>query len=171
MLKRIDKILTDFEEVLNGSFLIAATLLLFVNIVLRYFFHSATTWAEEAIRYAMIWITFFGGSICARNKMHVGIDIFAQMAPPVLKKIMLVTAQLSAALFTALLTIYSFELTMLLVETSQKSPALMMPMWIVYVSMPLGGALMTIRFIVAAYKVYKEKPDDVEADELDLSRL
>jgi len=170
-MNKMDNILSKFEEILNGSLLLAATLLLFVNIVLRYFFHASTTWAEEAIRYSMIWVTFFGGSLCAKNKMHVGIDIFAQMAPPALKKFMLVTAQLTAALFTALLSIYSFGLVKLIIETSQKSPALNMPMWIVYISMPLGGALMTIRFIVAAYKEYKVKPNDVINNEIDLSRL
>ncbi|RYD06992.1 hypothetical protein N752_01485 [Desulforamulus aquiferis] len=86
-MSKFDKALTAIEETVNGALLLSATLLLFINVILRYVFTSSTTWAEEAIRYAIVWVTFFGASLCARNKMHVGIDIFIQMAPPLIKSV------------------------------------------------------------------------------------
>ena len=38
---------------------------------------------------------------------------------------------------------------LLVIQTSQKSIAMLMPMWIVYISVPLGCLLMAIRFLVA----------------------
>ena len=168
---KLDKFISGLEEGVNGTLLVASTVLLFVNIILRYFFKASTTWAEEAIRYAIIWVTFFGGSICARNRMHLGIDIFIQMAPFAVGKVLKGTAQLISAFFTGMLTYYSWQLTQLIIQTAQKSPAMLMPMWIVYIAMPLGSAMMTIRFLVAAYQDFTAKPDDGETCEVDLSRL
>ena len=93
MWNKIDKVLFGFEGYLTGLLLLGSTLLLFVNVFLRYVFHSSTTWAEEAIRYAIICVTFIGNSICARRGSHVGIDIFAQLMPPLGRKIVLATGQ------------------------------------------------------------------------------
>ncbi|KUO51827.1 MAG: hypothetical protein APF76_02750 [Desulfitibacter sp. BRH_c19] len=161
-MSKLDKVLTSIEENINGALLLSATIVLFVNVVLRYVFKNSTTWAEEAIRYAIVWVTFFGGSLCARKRMHVGIDIFVQMAPPLAKKILMACAQLSAALFTALITYFGIVSTQLVIETAQKSPAMLMPMWIVYIAMPLGSALMTIRFVATAIAILKGKSFGVE---------
>ncbi|WP_227767314.1 TRAP transporter small permease [Zhaonella formicivorans] len=174
-MSKLDKVLTAIEETVNGALLLSATAVLFVNVVLRYVFKSSTTWAEEAIRYAIVWVTFFGGSMCARNKMHVGIDIFVQMAPRPVKKVLMALAQLSAAFFTAVITYFGWASTQLVIETAQKSPAMMMPMWIVYIAMPLGSALMTIRFVAAAYAILTDKSFGVdmvvEDGSVDMSRL
>lgn len=175
VIQKINKALMGIEDSVNGFLLLSATIVLFINVIMRYVFHSASTWAEEAIRYAIIWVTFFGGSICVRNKMHVGIDIFVMYAPKLLKKILSAFAQLTGAIFTGFVTYYGWQITVLVIETAQKSPAMLMPMWIVYISMPIGSALMTIRFLAMAWAILTEKSDegqDLEKqNDLDLSRL
>lgn len=171
MLKKIDAVLSALEGGINGALLLSSTILLFINIILRHFFKSSTTWAEEAIRYAIIWVTFFGSSLCAKNGLHVGIDIFAEMLPKNMTKYVLATAQIFGAIFTAFLAFFGWRLTWLIIETGQRSPAMEIPMWITYIAIPLGGFLMTIRFIVAAIEELKKKPELEEACEIDLSRL
>ena len=75
MLNKIDKVLTHVENAITGSLFIASLLVLGWNIIMRKVFHNASTWAEEAIRYAIIWVTFVGSSQCAKSGNHVGIDI------------------------------------------------------------------------------------------------
>lgn len=174
MWNKIEKVLSSFEGYLTGFLLFASTLLLFVNVFLRYFLHSSTTWAEEAIRYAIIWVTFIGSGICARKGSHVGIDLFAQVLPPLGKKIILATGQFVPAVLMAFCTVYGWQMFMLMISTGQKSPAMLMPMSIVYLSMPLGFALTTIEFIAAGIRMLK-KPSEEEppqsAEDIDLSRL
>ena len=175
MWKKIDTILSGFEGYLTGFLLLASTLVLFVNVFLRYVFHSSTTWAEEAIRYAIIWVTFVGSSICARKGSHVGIDLFAQVMPPIGKKIVLALGQIISAIFMGFCTIYGWQMFMLMMSTGQKSPAMLMPMAIVYFAMPLGFLLTTVQFIAAAVRAIRSTPEEEEgpqaADEIDLSRL
>ena len=81
MLNKIDKVLTHVEHAITGSLFIASLLVLGWNIILRKVFHNASTWAEEAIRYAIIWVTFVGSSQCAKSGKHVGIDILVEALP------------------------------------------------------------------------------------------
>jgi C4-dicarboxylate transporter DctQ subunit len=175
MWKKIDRVLGGFEGYLTGSLLLACTIVLFVNVVMRYFFHAASQWAEEAIRYAIVWVTFVGGSICARKGSHVGIDLFAQAIPPLGKKIVLAAGQFVAAIFMAMSTVFGWQMFQLMVTTGQKSPAMLMPMSIVYFSMPLGFALTTIQSVAAVVRVLRANPNDdngpQSADDIDLSRL
>ena len=53
MLNKIDKVLTHVENAITGSLFIASLLVLGWNIIMRKVFHNASTWAEEAIRYAI----------------------------------------------------------------------------------------------------------------------
>lgn len=81
MLNKIDKVLTHVENAITGSLFIASLLVLGWNIIMRKVFHNASTFAEEAIRYAIIWVTFVGSSQCAKSGNHVGIDILVEALP------------------------------------------------------------------------------------------
>ena len=48
--------------------------------------------------------------------------------------------------FTGFMAVYGWELTMKFKKMGQLSPSLMLPVYLIYLSIPLGGALMTIRF-------------------------
>ncbi|SCZ82064.1 TRAP transporter small permease [Acidaminobacter hydrogenoformans] len=169
-MKQFGRLLSWIEESISGFLLISTTLLLFTNVLLRYVFSNSTTWAEELIRYGMIWVTFIGGSICARNKLHVGIDIVLTYFKPFARKVLETIAELMSAFFCAILTLLSFQNTMLVFETAQKSPALMMPIWLVYLAMPIGSFLMTVRFLQSAWKTANDQHKKND-DPLDMSTL
>ncbi len=170
MLRRLADGWNVFEEGLSAMLMISSTLILFVNVVLRYLFHNSTTWAEEVIRYSIIWVTFVGGSVCAKQGEHIGIELFTTLLPPKANKALRVFANLIAAVFVAIFAVYAFKLTMQVIQLNQRSPAIYMPMWIVYSSMPLGGFLMAARFLELAYKTWKgsEEAGDKDPDLLKL---
>lgn len=142
---------------------------------MRYFFHAASSWAEEAIRYSIIWVTFIGGSQCAKQGSHVGIDLVVQFTPAGMRRYLQALGQFIAAAFTLLCLYAGYQATSLIITTSQRSPAMLMPMWIVYISIPIGCALMTIRFIVAGIAYLRdENSNSLIADEdgnVDLNKL
>lgn len=164
-------LLDKTEELLNGTILLGATGILFVNVILRYLFHNSTTWAEEAIRYIIVWVTFVGGSICARQGDHVGIELFTSMAPPVIRKALKILADLLSIIFLILLTYYGWLAMKTVILTNQRSPAMLMPIWIVYLALPLGSALMAFRFSYTLIQSLTGKEQQVTQEEIDLSRL
>ena len=61
----LDRILSHAEEFLLGVLLATASLVLFVNVVARYIFNWGFPWAEELVRYEIVWMVFLGGSAAA----------------------------------------------------------------------------------------------------------
>lgn len=168
---KLINLLNKFEEWVNGAILLGATGILFVNVILRYIFHNSTSWAEEAIRYIIIWVTFFGGSICARQGDHVGIELFTSMTPPAVQKALKILADLLSIIFLILLTYYGWLAMRTVIITDQRSPAMLMPMWIVYLALPLGSAFMAFRFICILIQRFKDKEQQANKEEIDLTKL
>lgn len=150
-MKHLDKYLSKFENGVNGSLMLFCVTVLFWNVCMRFFFHAASSWAEEALRYAIIWVTFFGGSQCAKTGLHVGIDILPQSLPVRSRRWLVALNMLIAAICNMFCTYAAFKLTEMVMKTNQLSPAMQMPMWIVYLSAIIGCGLMSIRFLVQMY--------------------
>ena len=144
------RFLGKVEEAFCAASLLATALVLFVNVVLRYVFSASTSWAEELIRYLMIWITFIGGSVCVRRGAHIRMDFLLGMMPERYAGALTLLVYLIAAGFCAALCWYSCRLVKFTVELEQTSPAMGIPMWIPYLAMPMGSALMALRFVQAA---------------------
>ncbi len=176
MIHKVFRSLRHFEMAVACTVFVSALVVLFINVILRQLLNSALPWAEEFMRYAIIWVTFFACSLCAEDNLHVGIDVFVQMAKPSLRKVMRVFGMLCAAAFSAFMVEFSLRNTMLLLETAQKSPVMLLPMWIVYVSMPLGALFTTLRFLKKAVEYTRMQPADFAdkqeaVEEIDLLKL
>lgn len=150
MLARMTRAVAWFEDVAVGVILLAAMYVLFQGVVLRYIFNFAFSWTEEVVRYSIVWLVFLGGSIAARRGGHIAMDIAVVYLPPRAKLFLMGVATAIACFFTLLMTYYGALLTGSIWAYGQLSPAAMIPMAIPFAAIPVGCALMSIRFFVAA---------------------
>ncbi|UFJ41788.1 TRAP transporter small permease [Brevibacillus humidisoli] len=158
------KILDKAENVFVVLTIFLATVLVFVNVVLRAF-GAGTTWSEELIRYLIIWLTFIGGSICVRKGEHVGIELLPEFLPARFRWVLRVLVNLIVILFLVLLIKYSTELTMFTYKNGQTAPALGIPMYWVYLCLPLGSLLMVIRYLADIVDAWRNKqPAEAEPE-------
>ncbi|WP_096200523.1 TRAP transporter small permease [Bacillus sp. FJAT-45350] len=67
--------------------LVGMTILVFGNVVLRYFFNSGITYSEEMSRFLFVWMIFLGAIIAFKRNEHIGIDLFFKRLPPKTKKV------------------------------------------------------------------------------------
>ena len=65
---------------LAAAALLAIVALNAVNIVLRYFFFAAFSWAEEAMLYLMIFGVYAGAVSVAWQQAHIRIDAFLELS-------------------------------------------------------------------------------------------
>jgi len=127
--------------------MLSTTLLLFVNVVLRYVFSSAIFWTEETLRYLIIWITFIGAATCIIKNSHISLDFLTIFLPEKYHKIMYFAVNVICLIFSMLIFWYSLKLTLTAKEFGQISATIgNFPMYIVYSCMPLGSSLMICRF-------------------------
>jgi len=142
MLKNLDRI----EDFFISMALLFVTLLLFINVITRYFFGYSIKWAEELTRYLLIWVTFIGSSVCVRKQKHVGIDILLTKCSIGMKWVVKLIIAVICLSFSFILTFYGWKITYSVILSKQLSPAMMLPMYLVYISIPIGGFLMCIRY-------------------------
>jgi len=177
MLRLLDRL----EEVLIATLIAVATVLIFLAVTHRFaigfaadlvgfararemvaltdFARSAfkfvnslkMTWAQEACIYLFVWMAKFGAAYGVRTGIHVGVDILAERLTGAKRKLITTIAMSGGVLFTAILTWIGTDFVYHVRNGGQTSPDLEMPMWIIYLAVPLGSALMCFRFIQALH--------------------
>ena len=109
------------------------------------------TWAQELCIYLFVWMAKFGAAYGVRIGIHVGVDILSERLEGTAKKVMTTIAMSGGILFTAIITWIGTEFVWHVRKGGQISPDLEWPMWIIYLAVPLGSALMCFRFIQALH--------------------
>ncbi|MDX2287791.1 MAG: TRAP transporter small permease [Hyphomicrobiaceae bacterium] len=175
------RLLDRLEEIIITTLIAAATILIFVAVVQRYglsnsaqwmgwartndlpwlaaIFRSifvtlnsfSMTWAQEACIYMFVWMAKFGAAYGVRTGIHVGVDILLNALPARTRYGMVILGLLAGALFTAIIGALGTQFVYHIGQTEQTSPDLEMPMWIVYLAVPLGSFLMCFRFLQVAW--------------------
>jgi TRAP-type C4-dicarboxylate transport system permease small subunit len=143
-LRRLDRILTAFEEWTIFIAVMVALISLFVNVVLRYGFNYSLAWSEELVREVIIYTTLIGASVAVRQRSMIKIDASVQLLPK-LKLPLTFFSHLVTIIFAAIMVIYGWKMALLQVQTMQKTIILRIPLVYLYAILPLMGALMLIR--------------------------
>jgi TRAP-type C4-dicarboxylate transport system permease small subunit len=118
------------------------------NVVLRYFFGSPFSWAEELMLFLMILGVFTGAVAVTWRNLHIRIDTIVDRLPPVWRRAVSVVATLASIGILAVVVVASSRLVALLQEMDQRSDALNAPSWIPQSFLTIGLTL--VAFMMAA---------------------
>ena len=79
------KLIHWLDEYLEISLCVALmsvmTVVIFVQVVMRYVFHNSLTWSEEFARYCFIWLIYLGISYGCKIMKHIKIDAALKLFP------------------------------------------------------------------------------------------
>ena len=175
------RILDRLEEILIATLIAAATVIIFVAVIHRYslgvlagaisfsrahdlpwlmpiarasYFGLRSVnlvWAQELCIILFVWMAKFGAAYGVRTGIHVGIDVIINRMEPKNRKLMVLFGLGCGALFTGIIAVLGANFVMHMYATSSISPDLELPMWIVYLAVPLGSGLMCFRFLQVAF--------------------
>jgi C4-dicarboxylate transporter, DctQ subunit len=153
------RVLDHLEEWLIVTLMAAATLIIFVAVLHRYasgmhipwlqdhLIRINLSWAQELCIFMFVWMAKFGAAYGVRKGIHVGIDVLVMRLPPRGKHACILFALSAGAFFTAVVGTLGAKLVWGLAHTEQVSSDLELPMWWVYLCVPLGSYLMSFRFL------------------------
>jgi len=147
MLATFDRRLRAVNRVLVIALLAAMALMVFANVALRFLTDHSILWAEEASRYAMVWLTFIGAGPVLRYGGHIGIDTLEQAAPRAAPAIRAVIFALLALFFCVMIVVGVRYATL---TWAQTTPVLELPIGAIYLAMPLGFTLMLVHLALMA---------------------
>lgn len=154
------KILGKFEAYIGAAILAVQTILMAAEVVMRYGFGSSIIWAEELVRYLFIWFIFVGSAYCIPLHQHITVDLLIQVLPAKVNHWMECVTTILWTLLSGCVTYLTAQYTINMFHLGNLSTALHVPMWTIYLAMPVGFGLMTLRLLVLFYKEYirKQKP-------------
>jgi C4-dicarboxylate transporter DctQ subunit len=175
------KFLDHLEEWLIATLMAVATLITFFAVVHRYgsgieslqpyLAHIHTSWAQELTIYLFVWMAKFGAAYGVRTGIHVGVDVLINKLSDKNRSKFIVIGLLAGALFTVIVGTLGATFVWEIAHTDQTSADLEMPMWIVYLAVPLGSYLMCFRFlqVLATFLRTGEMPhqDETQVEGLD----
>lgn len=143
------------EENIIALLLVAMTLVVFVETILRFFFGTGVLWAEELTLHLSAWLVLFGASYGLRVGAHIGVDFavkkFPEQAQRVLTLIMLALALLYCALFIYGAWVYLDKMVMIGIELED----IPVPKWAAHSILLVGFVLIAIRLLEIGVRVFK----------------
>jgi C4-dicarboxylate transporter DctQ subunit len=144
----IERIWNRIEQAIIGVLGLAALFIGLVQVLGRYVDPArAIGSAEEIIVYLIIWAIMLASSQLVRTDGHVRPDLVLRLMPVRWQRWVEVFNCVTALLFCLGLAWYGKEIvdTALLID-ERSSTDLQFPMWIYYLSLPVGGWLMAVRY-------------------------
>ena len=133
------------EEMLMTLLLFLITSIISYSVIMRYIFTDSPSWAEEITRFFFIWSAFLSIGLCIRRQSSIRIDILQPALSEKGRCLLLVFVNI----FIIAVMLYwlkgAVNVTKTLVDNGQTSPALLVPMWLIYGSSTVGFSLAIIR--------------------------
>ncbi|MFU1477776.1 TRAP transporter small permease [Roseovarius sp. C7] len=124
------------------------TLIVGSNIALRYATGQSLSWADEAARYLMIWMTFSGAGLALRYGGHVAITNLQDQLPATGQRVMRALLALGLLLFFGYMVYVGIQYAQRM--QYQVTPALRLPFLYVYAAMPVGFSLLIVHLCLIA---------------------
>jgi len=119
-----------------------------VNIIQRKIFSVSFSWLEEFSRYFFVFSTFLGASIAITMDKHPKMSALQNIAGAKTVKWLILFSDILCVCISAYLCRYAVKQVLNLARHQTITSAMSLPLWIVYVIIPLSMAGMTIRFII-----------------------
>ena len=144
-LRALNRALVAFETWAAGALVITVAAVVLLQVLMRYLFAYPNPWSEEVSRFCFIWVSLLGASLAVEHRAHFGFDQVTKALAPRAKRAVERFAGAVVLLFSLLLIatgIALMDLTM-----GERSPALNLPVALVYAAAPVSGVLMVVHLL------------------------
>ena len=144
-LRTLNRFLVALETRAAGVLVVTVAVVVLLQVLMRYLFAHPNPWSEEVSRFCFIWLSLLGASLAVEHRAHFGFDQVTKALAPRAKRVVEVFAGAVVLLFSLLLIgtgIGLMDLTM-----GERSPALNLPVALVYAAAPVSGVLMVVHMV------------------------
>lgn len=162
------KIVHHLEEAVIALLLAAMTLVTFVQVVLRYVFNAGFAWALELTIFLFAWLVLFGMAYGVRVGAHIGVDLLVKHLPATIAKGVGIVSIALCMFYAAILAYGGYQDVDLLLLIGIEAEDLPVPLWIPKLILPIGFALLFLRFAIAGWNLVTGRDTGIHlADEVD----
>lgn len=113
----------------------------------RYVFNYSIDWTAETATFAQIWMILLAAGLAMRDNLHVNVDALTHLLPVPVLRVLIVAVAVACMWF--LWQAIAGALALIEIGRIQASPVLQIPMWIPYLSLPIGLAYFGLELLLA----------------------
>ncbi len=160
------RILNRAEESIISLLLIATTLLVFIDVVMRFGFGTGLMWSQELTLHMSAWMVLFGASYGIKVGSHIGMDAFVKLFPSAGRRILTGIACILSLTYCALILIGSYYYLLKMKQIGIYLEDIEIEAWIAHSILLIGFAFLVIRLLIVLKNVATGKVDGFKhADE------
>lgn len=143
--KRFERWLYVIEDFGRIATIVAITLLVALQVVLRIFFKWSSPALEESARFIMIWSIFIGAIVTTREDGHIKMGGIFNSG---VKKLWFEFISKAVCLgFMVVFVVWSYEFAVYSVDKSMRSMVLRMPLIVVHICFFVCGVFIVFHFL------------------------
>jgi C4-dicarboxylate transporter DctQ subunit len=144
------------ERALLAITMLAMALMFFSNVAVRELSPSLASelaWIEEATLFALAWMVFIGLGLALERRRHIAMTAIIDKLGRRVARAVQLAINLTGIVVSAFLTKISFDLAVFIYNSGQISPTLGISMLGLYAPLPVGFALLTLRYLLELLRI------------------
>lgn len=146
-MNKLSKIVSKIEEYVLSYSVIIMAIMLITNVICRKVFNRSITFSEEVGQALLIIVSFFGIGYCAKQARHITMSVLFDLASDKVKKIFMYFILLLSAIALFYFSYLGFQYVLKVHELGRVTPALRIPIYMIYIVVPLGFLLGAIEYL------------------------
>ncbi len=151
------RIVNQVEEAIICLLLVATTLLVFMDVVMRFGFNSGFLWSQELTLLLSAWFVLFGASYGIKAGSHIGMDAFVKLFPIAGQRILTSIACVVALGYCGLVMYGSWIYLAKMKKIGINLEDLPIPTWIAHSMLFIGFVFLSIRLLEVLWSVVTGK--------------
>ena len=139
------------EKVLNVIIIVmfaGMVIIVFSNVVARYFLNAALAWSDEVSRFMFIWLVFVGAIVAYMKNDHLGLDILVKYLPKTASRILVVIADILVLFALSILLKGGIDMTLDSFASGWVSSAVSLPYGYIYMVGPISAFFLILEGIL-----------------------
>jgi len=139
--------LLKLVEIVCAGFLFLIALITIAQVIMRYIFSYSFTWSEEISIALFAYIGFIGIGVAYSQNRHLYVDALIIILPKPIRKVI---DSIALGLSIIFLIVVIFQIVKVMIASSKvglTTPALLLPMVYIYISIPVGCLLFLIQVV------------------------
>lgn len=162
MFDRLDRLLARVENLFAALGVWGLAFVLFavcLEIVMRGLFNRPQQWISETTEYALLYITFLGTAWLQRQNGHVAVDLLTNALSERWRRALSIVSAVIGIVIGVVFTWFGASATInALMRGAYRPTVLEFPTWIVLAVIPVGGAVLGLRFLSQLVCLVSSKP-------------
>jgi C4-dicarboxylate transporter DctQ subunit len=152
-ISKIGRVLNRVEEYLLFLMVLQMGISVFVQVVMRYLFQSAITWLDELVHIEVVFLTFFGASLCVKYGAHISVDALKKTVhQDPHRSVLEILNHLAMAAYVSIVVGFGMKLVSAMTTHTHYTPTLRIPKHYLYFVVCVALVLIGVRSLLGVYR-------------------